>query len=522
MRYDDHINRSKIIFAKSTPLFEEGLGELIANKFNPMKQLNFLYCKISLAFLLILGAVSMAYNYISHYVAEEYVLEINQKLYGVVADSTAAVVKPMVNGEVDKAAIKDIMHSMMVINPSVEVYLLDTAGIIITYVAPNKKIKLEKVDLEPVKAFIAAGEDRPFLKGDDPRNPLVKNIFSAAPILEKEILQGYVYIILASEEQMAVVCGLQSSYMYKLGKRMALVTLLTAMLLGLLALWYLTRSLSGVIETVERFKEGDYTARIAPENTGDLVTLADTFNGMADQIVTNIEELKSVENLRRELIANVSHDLRTPLAIMQGYVETMLMKNGDLSKENREKYLEIVLNSSQRLSTLIAQLFEYSKLEARQIEAKKEPFYIGELAQDVFATYQILTKEKNIELALEMPTKLPMVFADLGLVERVIQNLMYNAVKFTPNNGKITLELNPTNTFVEIKIADTGPGISEEDQSHIFDRYRKATRKGRSNSGAGLGLAIAKKILELHDASIRVQSKLNEGTAFMFQLPTYT
>jgi len=304
-----------------------------------MKQLNYLYCKISLAFLLLIGAVSVAYNFISHYVAEEYVLEINQKLYGVVADSTAAVVKPMVNGEVDKAAIMDIMHSMMVINPSVEVYLLDTVGKIITYVAPNKKIKLEKVDLQPIKEFIAA-----------------------APIIDKAILQGYVYIILASEEQMAVVCGLQSSYMYKLGKRMALITLLSAMLLGLLALWYLTRSLSGVIETAERFKEGDYTARIAPEDKGDLVMLADTFNGMADQIVANIEELKSVENLRRELIANVSHDLRTPLAIMQGYVETMLMKNGDLNKQDREKYLEIVLNSSQRLSGLITQLFEYSKL----------------------------------------------------------------------------------------------------------------------------------------------------------------
>jgi len=122
-----------------------------------------------------------------------------------------------------------------------------------------------------------------------------------------------------------------------------------------------------------------------------------------------------------------------------------------------------------------------------------------------------------------MPAKLPMVFADLGLVERVIQNLMDNAVKFTPTNGKITLQLHPSSDFVEIKIADNGPGISEEDQSHIFDRYRKATRKGRStNGGAGLGLAIAKKILELHDASIRVQSKLNEGTAFMFQLPTYS
>jgi len=167
-----------------------------------MKIQNYLYFKISLALLVLLTAVSMAYNYISHYVAEEYVLEINQKLYGNVAVGTAAEVKLiMVDGIVDKTAIMDIMHSMMVINPSVEVYLLDTTGAIVTYVAPNKKIKLKTVDLAPIKTFINADEEnRPFLKGDDPRHPSTSNIFSAAPILKNGILQGYVYIILASEE----------------------------------------------------------------------------------------------------------------------------------------------------------------------------------------------------------------------------------------------------------------------------------------------------------------------------------
>ena len=486
-----------------------------------MKKHNYLYFKISLAFLVLLATVSLTYNYISHYVAEEYILEVNQKLYGGIADSTSIVTNPMSDGTIDQAAIMDIMHSMMVINPSVEVYLLDTVGTIVTHVAPNKKVKLTSVDLKPIKTFIQSGEDRPFLKGDDPRNPNTQNIFSAAPILNKGQLQGYVYIILASEEQMAVVSDLRGSYMFKLGKQMAWITLLSAMLLGVLTIWFLTRNLRGIIETVQRFKEGDYSARITPENSGDLVVLADTFNGMADQIVENIDQLKSVETLRRELIANVSHDLRTPLAIMQGYIETMQMKNETLTIEEREKYLKTVLNSSHRLSKLIAQLFEYSKLEAKQIEPKKEPFYIGELAQDVFVKYQILTKEKNIALSLDMPNQLPMVFADLGLVERVIQNLMDNAVKFTPKNGKIILQINPLKDHVEIKIADNGPGISKEDQVHIFERHTKATHKKDSNTGAGLGLAIAHKILKLHNATIRVQSKLNEGTAFMFQLPCH-
>lgn len=487
-----------------------------------MKKQNYLYLKISLAVLVLLAMVSVVYSVISRYVAEEYVLEINQKLYGHVADSTANVVKPMVNGEVKEEAIKDIMHSMMVINPSVEVYLLDTGGKIITYVAPHKKIKLKSVNLQPIKEFIAAGEERPFIKGDDPRHPDRQNIFSAAPIIDKEQLAGYVYIILASEEQAAVVCDLQSSYMYNLGKRMVWLTLIAAMIMGLIAIWYLTKNLRRIIRVVRRFKEGDYTARIPAENKGDLVVLADTFNEMADQIVANIDQLKSVENLRRELIANVSHDLRTPLAVMQGYVETMLMKNETLAPQDREKYLNTVLRSSERLSKLITQLFEYSKLEANQIIAQKEPFFIAELAQDVIAKYHILTQAKAIDLKLEMPQNLPLVFADVALVERVIQNLMDNALKFTPNGGQIILQLSPSNRHVEIKIADTGPGISEEEQSYIFERYHKAARKGTQNGGAGLGLAIAKKIVELHDSTIQVHSKINEGTAFMFQLPAYS
>ena len=221
------------------------------------------------------------------------------------------------------------------------------------------------------------------------------------------------------------------------------------------------------------------------------------------------------------MIANVSHDLRTPLAIVQGYVETLLIKGENISEGDRKKYLETSLNGLERLSKLIAQLFEYSKLEAKQIEPKKEPFFVAELAQDVAAKYQILAEQKNIKIDLDVAPDLPLVFADLSLVERVIQNLMDNALTYTPENGAIIFAVSEVNNKVEIRVKDNGPGIPENEQAFIFDRYRQASRTGKSK-GAGLGLAIVKKILELHDSSIQVKSKLNEGTAFMFQLPAYS
>lgn len=484
--------------------------------------MKYLYLKISgilLGLFIILGFVFVC---LMGFFAKEYLQETNQMLYGNIAEQMTTEVKPLVDGEVDTTAIQKIMSSMMVINPGIEVYLLDTEGKIITYVAPYKRVKAKSVDLQPVKKFIAAKEFT-YIKGIDPRFPDERKVFSAAPIMENETLQGYLYIILASEEQASAINYLVDCYIPSLGILLFSGALFAALIFGLLAIWFLTKNLRRYVETITKFKEGDLSVRVCEDAKGDFPVLGDTFNAMADTIVANIDELKSVENLRRELIANVSHDLRTPLAIMQGYVETLLIKEEKLDAESRKKYLNIILNSSEKLSELIAQLFEYAKLEARQMELKKEPFQMTDLVQDAFAKYQVLAEEKELTVQVEHEENLPIVFADVSLVERVVQNLMDNALKFTPKGGTITISLEELKNGVQIKVADTGPGIPAEEQAFIFDRYRKTNKATThvSNGGAGLGLAIVKKILELHNATIRVQSKVNEGTAFTFALPTY-
>ncbi len=478
---------------------------------------NKLYWKISATFLLVMVVLGVVYVLVSSYMYRNYVMESSQRLNANIADHLVQETKPLVNGRPDTTATHDIMHSMMVINPSVEVYLLDTTGKIIDYVVPFNTVKLDRVSLGPVREFIKA-KGKLYILGDCPGTGK-QNIFSAAPIYESEKLTGYAYIILAGTQHQEISATLLGTYFLKSGTFIFLATLVGSLLLGLLAIWLITRNLQKIIEVVRRFKEGDSRARVPNAQGSDLSVLATTFNEMADTIETNIEELKSVENLRRELIANVSHDLRTPLAIMQGYVETLLIKDDQLTAEERKNYLQITLNSSEKLAKLISQLFEYSKLEAKQVQAKKEPFFITELAQDVFQKYQIIAKQKNIKLQLDQPQDLPMVFADLSLVERVIQNLMDNALKFTPTGGQVSITLRAMEKSVEVRIADNGPGIPEGEQSAIFERYRKSSSVAQPAAGAGLGLAIAKKILEMHDATIRVQSKLNEGTAFMFQLP---
>lgn len=481
-----------------------------------------LYWKISAIFLSLLILLGIAYIYIAARSAENYALETNQRLNADLANVISSEFKPFVGDTIDHQAIVNIMDHIMKINPSLEVYLLDGNGNILSYAAPHKKIKLRSVSLEPIEKFIA-GNGNVFIRGDDPRQPGNLKIFSATPVMINEKLSGFIYVILAGEEYDSATEMLFGSYIMKVGTYSFFLTLIAAFLLGLLAIWFITRNLNKIILTVKKFTCGDLSARITYKSkSGELAELAKNFNEMADTINSNIEKIKSMENLRSELIANVSHDLRTPLAIIHGYVETLIMKEETLSDDERRKYTNNILQSTEKLKNLVAQLFEYSKLQSMQIEPNKEPFFINELIQDISHKYQLIAKEKGIRIIINSPGDLPPVNADVALIDRVIQNLIDNAIKFTRAGGSISIEL--TNNFENVRIAirDTGEGIPEEEIGQIFNRYHKVRRNSADEiEGSGLGLAIVKKILEIHNSSIKVISKINQGTSFSFELPLY-
>ena len=486
---------------------------------------NRLFFQLAGSLLLVFLLIGVAYVGISSYIADDYVGEINQRMYGDVAEYTVREVQPLVDGNVDTTSIQEIMHAMMIINPSVEVYLLEPDGQIVTYVAPYKTVELDRVDLKPIKQFVAAGKagkQRPYLKGDDPRHQDICNPFSAAELRsETGELEGYIYIILGGDQQAAVTAELRRGYLGRLGGSLFFLSLLAAFLLSLVAFRYLTRNLRRLERTVQRFETGDYAARAETDGRGAFSQMATTFNHMASRIEASVDQMKSVDKLRRELIANISHDLRTPLSIIKGFVETLLMKNDTLTADQRATHLTTVFNSADRLDGLIGQLFEYSKLEARQIEPQPEAFSISELAQDVAAGYAVLAQEKDIRIEVEAPNQLPRIYADLRLVERVLQNLLDNALKFTPPGGEVRLQLQADDQRVQVTIVDTGPGIPAEELPFIFDRYRRGDRTaaGGRNTGAGLGLAIVKKILELHNQTIEIKSRVRQGTSFVFGLP---
>jgi signal transduction histidine kinase len=216
-------------------------------------------------------------------------------------------------------------------------------------------------------------------------------------------------------------------------------------------------------------------------------------------------------------VANVSHDLRTPLASLRGYLDTLLMKEDTLRPDQRREYLAVAVRQSAHLAKLVSDLFELAKLDSRETRPRYESFPLGELLQDVAQKFRLEAQDKKVAVETDFGDAVPLVHADIALVERLLENLIENALRHTDPGGAVRMSLRAENGAVEVVVSDTGRGIPVEALPHVFDR---SFTLDRDHSRGGLGLAIAKRILELHGSSILVSSAPGEGTRFSFRLPS--
>jgi signal transduction histidine kinase len=484
------------------------------------KFLSSIYGRIAFLFLIllvILGVVQIIFilNFSSKFFSES-----DQKLNRYLARDLAASFKPFLEDTIDYNGIKHSFKEMMVLNPRVEYYLLDHDGKILAYFADPDKIKRSDVDLSPIQVFLQTGDNLQMpLYGDDPRGSDRKKPFSVAPVHLGKNKEGYLYVILGGEDYDSARAMVEDSYIIRTSTVVVGVIFILTALIGLLLFFFLTRRLRLVTREVNNFAKGKHASRIDMNSDDEIGQLADAFNKMADTIEANIEEIKNNDRLRRDLIANISHDLRSPLASIQGYLETIMMKEKKLSEEERQHYLQTVYKNILRLNKLVYELLELSKLDAGQIKPKPEPFSIAELTQDVVLKFKPQADKHRINIHSDLPSALPMVQADIGMIERALSNLLENALSYTPEEGNVTIELQCEKEKVFVKVHDSGQGIDQKDIPFIFDRFYRAD-KSRSSEGTGLGLAITKKIMEAHNCNILVQSELNKGTTFTFDLQT--
>jgi len=228
------------------------------------------------------------------------------------------------------------------------------------------------------------------------------------------------------------------------------------------------------------------------------------------------------EQTRRDLIADISHDLRTPLVAMRGYLELLVAGGDGLSAEGSRRYAAIALRQCEHLGRLVDDLFELAKLDYRGLVLDCESFAVGELASDVVQKFALAAKARGVALEVVAAADTPPLEADLRLVERVLENLVGNALGHTPAGGRVEVRVALVATAIELQVIDTGAGIAKEDLPRVFERHWRGAAggpDGDAGEGAGLGLAIAKRIVELHGGSIRADSEPGRGSRFVVALP---
>ncbi len=476
--------------------------------------------RLSLVFAALLLACSGVAIWLQISASTRHEQEVVQRLSSGLAAHIAGTAQLMDASGWRPEAVHELFDKLMAVNPSVELYLLSRDGKIVGNGAPDNNVKRQNVDLGPVHKFLA-GAPLPVL-GQDPRNLDVDKVFSAAPVQVGGHDGGYVYVVLQGEAHDALAAALSRDSTLRVALWIMLFMVVLSLVMGLVAFRLITRPLRALTQTVREFDANGHKALVAaPEavDKGDEIgVLSTAFAQMRQRIAEQWQELTRQDQQRRDLVANISHDLRTPLTSLHGYLETLRIKDESLSQEERRHYLDVALGQSRKVGRLAQELFELARLESGLVHPQAEAFALPDLVQDVLQKFELAAEARQQKLEVDMPTAVPTVTADLGMIERVLTNLLDNAIRHNPPGTRIIVRLEGQGAKVQVEVIDTGKGIAPELHAGLFTRA-SALRRSSPESG-GLGLIIVQRMLQLHGSDIHMSAGQPSGTVLRFRLST--
>lgn len=457
--------------------------------------------------------------------ARMYHQEANQRLHQELAGWLVHQYHFEQDGHIDVTGISQVFGDAMRVNPSIEVYLIDTRGTILAFNAPRGHVKLTKVELAPILRFLSAVPALPIF-GTDPRNPQSPQVFSAAPIRTASTTIGYTYVVVGGELYQDVVSRLRVSRILQTAAVGAGAVVFAAALSGFAGFWFFSRRITSLAADMRIFSRSGFTKlpdAPATDRDGNAVDeidrLRESFTELAGVVHRQVAQLHSADAQLREAITSLSHDLMTPLTALGGYLETIKMGGDTLSFDEREKYVDFAVAQHRRLSRLVRSQFELAMLESAAVPFDPQHASLSDLIHDVGQKFMPTATSAGVRLTVNAPAVGVYANADVGLLERVLENLISNAIRHTPAEGQVTLRVREDADKIAIEVEDTGSGIAAEDLPNIFDRYFRGSNVTRAHDGAGLGLAIAKRIIELHEGEISVSSDLGKGSTFRIYLP---
>ncbi|MEH6354806.1 MAG: ATP-binding protein [Marinobacter sp.] len=485
-----------------------------------------LYARLALGLFLLLLVIGTLFSALSFYSVREYSAAVNQQLNRDLASRLVADRNLVTGDQINHRELERLFDLYMSINPSIEIYLLDLQGRIVSFSANPDKIKRNQVSLQPIQTLLSNPDVYP-LPGDDPRSHDRRKVFSVTPVPSADNPTGYLYVVLRGQQYDFAESMVHSNRLLKMAAGALTLSLAIGLLAGLVFFRLLTRRLTRLTARVEGFEAktdrdsepqaGAQELQVPGERGDDLDYLSLRFDAMAQRIAGQLELLKDKDHQRRQLVAQVSHDLRTPLAAVQGYLETLSLKQDSLDLDQRRRFLSIALGETRRLGQLVDELFELAALDAREKKPNPECFMVAELVHDVVQKHTPGAGKNNVSLSIGTvePT---MVNADIAMTERVLDNLISNAISHSPAGTKVRVSVAAGANGVSIHVSDSGSGIDEQALAHIFTPFYQAPGANRSGH-AGLGLAIARRMAELQQGRITVRNRSAGGAEFLFWLP---
>lgn len=484
--------------------------------------LHSLYARLATALVILLLAVGTLYTLVTLFTTQHHLQQLTQQFNRDLARRIVEDRELVASGELDQEALKATFSAYMQINPSIEIYLLDLKGKILSFSADPGKVKRNQVSLRPIQAFLN-GEGFPLL-GDDPRSHDRMKAFSVTTVPSMAKPEGYLYVVLQGEEYESATLAVEESYVLRLSVWVLAGSLGFGLLAGLILFFLLTRRLRRLSTDMQRFHASDFRLQPAPSDShrkaGDeIADLDHAFRLMAERISQQLTLLRGQDQTRRELVAQISHDLRTPLTSLHGYLETLQKRQPAGDGGELQEYLQIAIRQSQRLKQMVEELFELANLEAQDSHLTLESCSLAELVQDVVQKFTPLAEARGIVLRFSPPEESTLAEIDIALIERVMDNLINNALDHSTTGGRVELSLTHQAERLTLEVRDTGPGIASADLPHLFDSFFRAPGRRSELGHAGLGLAIARRVIDLHQGEIVADNHPEGGARIRFSLP---
>lgn len=482
-------------------------------------KLNFFRRIIILIFFLV-TVLSLLFIVITYLTTREFYQSSTQLVNKDVAAHIAEFTSPFQDTGINKQVADSVFYNAMVLNPGIEVYFLDTTGNIMYYHSPDSAIKLRYIPLKNIKQHIQSG-GADYIKGPDPKDPSTQKVFSAAEVISNNKKLGYIYVILGGNEY---INASRIMFNSRISSLVIIVFGAIIILSVILSFWYinrLQRSFKKIIFVLNKYMNGDLNVRFAIDQNDEFSPITLSFNKLAALLSYNIDKLKKTEQERKDFIATISHDLRTPLSVAKGYTETALEKinKGEVSKPEIDGFIQLVHKKLQQIEIMVKDLFELSRMESVHFTPNRELFIFSEVLREMYALYEEKATEKNIKMRCEGGEDMSWINADIRMMERVIQNLFDNAIKYTPANGNIHVALANEAGTLALSISNSGATLSDELLNWInLTSEQINIQSVIKPSNTGLGLLIVKKIIELHAYSFRVKGNEEKFISFIIQM----